>query len=277
VARTLGSTDARIWLWCITSSFGKLGLVDVPDLGDGCLLRVGGWLPLEAGLRVFFPETLHRQLIRRFRRCVVRHRLLAATPADIRAWRKQYPYGTGGPPPRSVPGGELLLEIHSHPWVTTRRNFRDTEKKRLEDQLNAVIVGFVRMAAGLRAHALREAIERRQRARAERRRREEERRRHEIFKKGESVSAIGYQVCRQRAEAVKAQNVALSPQESKRLQELEARETLLRRVLAFGEAPASDRRHLSSAQGHASRHAAPAEPSRSTSILAPRRVIREHL
>ena len=50
------------------------------------------------------------------------------TPADIRAWRKQYPYGTGGPPPRSV-RGELLLEIHSHPWVTTRRNFRDTEEE----------------------------------------------------------------------------------------------------------------------------------------------------
>ena len=61
-----------------------------------------------------------------------------------------------------VPAGELLLEIHSHPWVTTRRNFRDTEKKRLEDQLNAVIVGFVRMAAGLRSHALKEALERRQ-------------------------------------------------------------------------------------------------------------------
>ena len=102
------------------------------------------------------------------------------TPAEIRAWRKQYPYGTDGPPPRSVPAGELLLEIHSHPWVTTRRNFRDTEKKRLEDQLNRVIVGFVRMAAGLRAHAIKEAIERRQKARAERRRREEERRRQEL-------------------------------------------------------------------------------------------------
>src|SRR5262245_58291587 len=102
------------------------------------------------------------------------------TPADIRAWRKQYPYGTGGPPPRLVPAGDLLLEIHSHPWVTTRRNFRDTEKKRLEDQLNAVIVGFVRMAAGLRSHALKEALERRQQARAARRRREEERRRQEL-------------------------------------------------------------------------------------------------
>lgn len=102
------------------------------------------------------------------------------TPADIRAWRKQYPYGTGGPPPRLVPAGELLLEIHSHPWVTTRRNFRDTEKKRLDDQLNAVIVGFVRMSAGLRAHAVKQAIERRQQARAERRRREEERRRQEL-------------------------------------------------------------------------------------------------
>lgn len=102
------------------------------------------------------------------------------TPADIRTWRKQYPYGTGGPPPRLVPAGELLLEIHSHPWVTTRRNFRDTEKKRLEDQLNAVIVGFVRMAAGLRSHALKEAVERRQEARAARRRREEERRRQEL-------------------------------------------------------------------------------------------------
>jgi len=102
------------------------------------------------------------------------------TPADIRAWRKQYLYGTGGPPPRLVPAGELLLEIHSHPWVTTRRNFRDTEKKRLEDQLNAVIVGFVRMAAGLRSHALKEALERRQEARAARRRREEELRRQEL-------------------------------------------------------------------------------------------------
>ena len=102
------------------------------------------------------------------------------TTADVRAWRKQYPYGTGGPPPRSVPAGELLLEIHSHPWVTTRRNFRDTEKKRLEDQLNAVIVGFVRMAAGLRSHALKETLERRQEARAARRRRDEERRRQEL-------------------------------------------------------------------------------------------------
>ena len=93
---------------------------------------------------------------------------------------KMYPYGTRGPPPRSVPGGELLLEIHSHPWVTTRRNFRDTERKRLEDQLNAVIVGFVRMAAGLRSYALKEALERRQQARAARRRHEEERRRQEL-------------------------------------------------------------------------------------------------
>jgi hypothetical protein len=74
----------------------------------------------------------------------------------------------------------LLLEIHSHPWVTTRRKFRDTEKKPLEDQLNAVIVGFVRMAAGLRSHALKEALERRQEAQAARRRREEERRRQEL-------------------------------------------------------------------------------------------------
>ena len=64
--------------------------------------------------------------------------------------------------------------------MTTRRNFRDTEKKRLEDQLNAVIVGFVRMAAGLRSHALKEALEQREQARAARRRREEERRRQEL-------------------------------------------------------------------------------------------------
>jgi hypothetical protein len=81
------------------------------------------------------------------------------TESDIRAWRKQFPYGYGGPPPRSVLSGELVLEIASHPWVSTRRRFRDSEKKPLDDQLNAVIVAFVRMATGLRNHALKEAIE----------------------------------------------------------------------------------------------------------------------
>jgi hypothetical protein len=97
--------------------------------------------------------------------------------ADIRAWRRQYPYGVGGPPPRPVPDGQLVLEIASHPWVSTRRRFRDSEKKPLEDQLNAVIVACVRMAAGLRSFALKMAIERREKLLDERRRRDEERRR----------------------------------------------------------------------------------------------------
>src|SRR5438445_247120 len=53
-------------------------------------------------------------------------RQASPTPGDVRAWRKMYPYGVGGPPPRSVPAGDLRLEIHSRPWVTTRRRFRDT-------------------------------------------------------------------------------------------------------------------------------------------------------
>jgi hypothetical protein len=97
--------------------------------------------------------------------------------ADIRAWRRQYPYGIGGPPPRPVPDGQLVLEIASHPWVSTRRRFRDSEKKPLEDQLNAVIVACVRMAAGLRNFALKMALERREKLLEERRRRDEERRR----------------------------------------------------------------------------------------------------
>jgi hypothetical protein len=97
--------------------------------------------------------------------------------ADIRAWRRQYPYGVGGPPPRAVPDGQLELEIASHPWVSTRRRFRDSEKKPLEGQLNAVIVACVRMAAGLRNFALKMAIERREKLLDERRRRDEERRR----------------------------------------------------------------------------------------------------
>ena len=116
--------------------------------------------------------------------CIVRRDRIrarrAAHPGRHPSLAQAVPLWNRGPPPRLVPAGELLLEIHSHPWVTTRRNFRDTEKKRLEDQLNAVIVGFVRMATGLRSHALKEALERRQQARAARRRREEERRRQEL-------------------------------------------------------------------------------------------------
>ena len=100
-----------------------------------------------------------------------------APPADVRAWRRQFPYGVGGPPPRNVPSGYLVLEIQSHPWVSTRRRFRDSDKKRLEDQLNAVIVAFVRMATGLREFALQKAFERRREVLAQRRRRDQEERR----------------------------------------------------------------------------------------------------
>lgn len=86
----------------------------------------------------------------------------------------------GGPPPRSLPCGQLLLEIRSHPWVSTRRRFHDSEQKPLEDQLNTVIVAFVRIAAGLREFALQKAVERRQEMIAERCRRNEEQRRKEL-------------------------------------------------------------------------------------------------
>jgi hypothetical protein len=99
------------------------------------------------------------------------------TESEIRAWRKQYPYGSGGPPARKKPNGKLRLQIASHPWVNTRRNFHDLAGKPLEEQLNAVIVAFARMAGGLRAFSLKVALERREKLREERRRREAERRR----------------------------------------------------------------------------------------------------
>lgn len=33
------------------------------------------------------------------------------TDSEIKAWRKQFPYGIGSPPLRSVPNGELVLEV----------------------------------------------------------------------------------------------------------------------------------------------------------------------
>jgi hypothetical protein len=96
------------------------------------------------------------------------------TATDIRAWRKQWPYGVGDPPHRVEPSGELSLEIGDHPRVITRRRFRDSEKKSLEEQLSNVMTAFAKMAAGLRAAALEHAKKYRQRAIASRRQRDEE-------------------------------------------------------------------------------------------------------
>lgn len=104
------------------------------------------------------------------------------TESEIRAWRKQYPYGSGGPPSRKKPNGKLLLQIASHPWVSTRRNFHDLAGKPLEQQLNGVIVALARMASGLRAFSLKMALERREKLRTERRQRDAERRRKQLEK-----------------------------------------------------------------------------------------------
>ena len=102
------------------------------------------------------------------------------TPAEVREWRRMYPYGTGGPGPRQVPNGELRLEIASSPWFGARRRFHDLAKKPLEDQLNGVIAAFVRVAAGLREVALKDAVERRRELLAARRTRDAELRRKEL-------------------------------------------------------------------------------------------------
>jgi hypothetical protein len=104
------------------------------------------------------------------------------TESEIRAWRRQYPYGSGGPPSRKKPNGKLRLQLASHPWVSTRRKFHDLAGKPLEEQLNAVIVAFARMAGGLRAFSLKMALERREKLRTERRQREAERRRRLLEK-----------------------------------------------------------------------------------------------
>lgn len=104
-------------------------------------------------------------------------RQVTPTAADVRAWRKQWPYGVGSPPPRVEPCGELLLEIGDYPSVTTRRRFRDSDNRRIEQQLSGVITAFAKMATGLRADALEDARELRQRALASRRQRDEEVRR----------------------------------------------------------------------------------------------------
>jgi hypothetical protein len=105
------------------------------------------------------------------------------TPAEIRDWRRMYPYGSGGPGPRQVPNGELRLEIASSPWFSTRRRFHDLPKKPLEDQLNGVIAAFVRVAAGLREVELKDALERRRELLAARKARDAELRRKELEQK----------------------------------------------------------------------------------------------
>ena len=43
--------------------FGELGFEEVPHLRDGCFLRVGQRLLLDARFGVFLPQPLHRELV----------------------------------------------------------------------------------------------------------------------------------------------------------------------------------------------------------------------
>jgi hypothetical protein len=53
-------------------ALGDLRFVELAGLGDGGFLLVGKWTIIDAGLLVFLPEVLHRQ-IERALRAVVGH------------------------------------------------------------------------------------------------------------------------------------------------------------------------------------------------------------
>lgn len=74
--------------------------------------------------------------------------------SEIRAHRRKFPYGVGDPPWQTRPSGALRLEISHHLGVSLRRRWTDSDKVSLEDQLNGVLAGMVRIAGALRENAL---------------------------------------------------------------------------------------------------------------------------
>ncbi len=106
--------------------------------------------------------------------------MVAPTEVEIRAYRRQFPGVSGEPPWQKKPSGELRLEITHHLGVALRRRWTDSEKQRLEDQLNGVLTGMVRIASALRASALHSALSRRRETLRERRRRDAQLRREAL-------------------------------------------------------------------------------------------------
>ncbi|MGE5362163.1 MAG: hypothetical protein ACM3NQ_24360 [Bacteroidales bacterium] len=102
------------------------------------------------------------------------------TEAEIRAHRRQFPYGIGDPPWHKRPSGALRLEISHHLGVSLRRRWTDSDKAPLEDQLNSVLAGMVRIAGALRENALYWARSRRKDILRERRKRDAQLRREAL-------------------------------------------------------------------------------------------------
>jgi hypothetical protein len=104
-------------------------------------------------------------------------RTVPPTQAEIRAHRRQFPYGVGDPSWQKRPSSALRLEISHHLGVSLRRRWTDSDKAPLEDQLNGVLAGMVRIAGALRENALYWARSRRRNILRERRKRDAELRR----------------------------------------------------------------------------------------------------
>jgi len=83
-------------------------------------------------------------------------KLTPPTEAEVRAHRRKYPWGSGEPLPQPRPTGELRLEIDQYPRVSLRHRYHDLRRSALEEQLNAVVVGIVRMAVAMRNEHARE-------------------------------------------------------------------------------------------------------------------------
>lgn len=102
------------------------------------------------------------------------------TEAEIRAHRRRFPYGVGGPPWQTRPSGVLRLEISHHLGVSLRRRWTDSGKASLGDQLNSVLAGAVRIAGSLRENALHWARSKRRDVLRERRKRDVQLRREAL-------------------------------------------------------------------------------------------------
>jgi len=102
------------------------------------------------------------------------------TEQEVRAHRRQFPRVYGDAPWHVRPSGLLRLELSHHLGVSFRRRWTDCDKAPLQDQLNAVLAGMVRIAGALREDALRSARTRRQEILRERRRRDVQLRREAL-------------------------------------------------------------------------------------------------
>jgi len=104
-----------------------------------------------------------------------------ATPEERLAWHDR-------PIPKQVGTGCLSLHIDRGKYLRTQRSWSDTEKRRLETCLNAVVRGLVTTAEAVRLHRLANDEREREWNEQDRRRREEEERQQKDARRAEQIA-----------------------------------------------------------------------------------------